>query len=324
MDSNYTICAAVLKSRIDSLIQLGANRKDVLDIVDLKLELINNPEEMIPLNKLVDLENVSSELTNSEHIAFRIVDECRKSGDTRTGILGEVAASSNTIGEAFQVAARYTRLMSNAVQISIKNDKDNYRFSYLRNPFRFNTIFDSELAIIDAYDILSKYGKVYTLGFCHDKPKYLDRYNSRFKSVIKFQQLENFIDFDSSIFSAPNPFSQPYINKIITKYADKLLAQYSQVSNLIEKVSNLILLNLATGRVSIDFIAEELNMSRQTLYRRLKELNTSFSDVFNLIRQNLSQQYRLSGKYSQLEIAFLLGFSDGSSYNRASKKWKSG
>jgi AraC-like DNA-binding protein len=321
MISSYTVCAAVLKNRIDSLLQLGANKKDILDIIDLEFDLMNNPEEMIPLHKLVDLENAASELTNSDHIAFRIVDECKTTADAKTGILGQVAASSNTIGEAFQVAARYARLMSNAVQISIETNKNISRFSYLRNPFRFNTIVDNEIAIIDSYDILSKFGKILTIGFCHDQPKYLDRYNARFKSKIKFQQLENFIDFDSSIFRAPNPSSQPYVNKIITTYADQLLKKSAQSKNLIEDVSNLIISNLASGRVSIDFISNKLNMSRQTLYRRLKELETSFTEIFNQIQKDLSHKYQHSGNYTQLEIAFLLGFADSSSYNRARKKW---
>lgn len=322
MESNYTICAAVLKNRIESLLQLGVNRNDILDVINMDFKQINNPEEMIPINKLIALENIASKLTNSNDIAFRIIDECKSTGDAKTGILGQVAASSNTIGEGFQVAIRYTKLMSNAVEISIKDDNKVCRFSYLRKPFILNTIIDSELAIIDAYDILGKFGKIHTVGFVHEKTNYFDKYRSRFNTIINFKQSKNYIEFDSSIFDVPNPHSQPYINKIITSYADQLLEKSSQTNYLIEEISNLILSNLATGRVSIDFISKELNMSRQTLYRRLKEFHTSFTEIFNQIQKDLSHKYQHSGNYTQLEIAFLLGFSDGSSYNRARKKWK--
>ena len=220
---------------------------------------------MIPLIKLIKLENIASELTNSNDIVFRIIDECKSIGDTKTGILGQVAASSSTIGEAFQVAIRYTKLMSNAVHISEKGNNRMIRFSYFRKPFKLNTIVDSELAIIDAYDILSKFGKIHAVGFIHEKTNYFDKYLSKFNSIIKFKQSENFIDFDSSIHSAPNPYSQPYINKIITTHADHLLEKSFQTDNLIEDISKLILSNLASGRVNIDFISQELDMSRQTL-----------------------------------------------------------
>ncbi len=105
--------------------------------------------------------------------------------------------------------------------------------------------------------------------------------------------------------------------------AEQLLEKSSLTKCLIEEVSNLILTTLATGRVSIDFISQELNMSRQTLCRRLKEFDTSFTEIFNQIQKDLSLKYQHSGNYPQLEIAFLLDFSDGSSYNRARKKWKS-
>lgn len=323
MISNYTICATVIKNRIESLLQLGVSQKDILDLVELKYPQLNNPEEMIPLDKLIKLEITASELSNSNDIAFRIIDECKSTGDAKTGILGQVAASAGTIGDAFQIAIRFTKLMSNAVQISLKDNKSIIRFSYLRKPFKLNTILDSELAIIDAYDILSKFGKIHVVGFIHKKTSYFEKYQSRFKSKIEFKQSENFIDFDSSILSTPNPYSQPYINKILTTYADHLLVKSSQTDNLIEDISKLILSNLASGRVSIDFVAQGLNMSRQTLYRRLKGYETSFTEIINQIQQDLSVQYQHSGNYTQQEIAFLLGFSDSSSYNRARKKWKS-
>lgn len=323
MESNYTICAAVFKNRIESIQQLGVGRNDILDAIELKLAQVNSPEEMLPIDKLIKLENVAFKLTNSNDIAFRIIDECKSTSDAKTGILGQVAASSSTIGEAFQVAIRFTKLMSNAVQISVKEYKNIIRFSYLRKPFKLNTIIDSELAILDAYDILSKFGKIYVVGFIHERTTYFDKYLARFNSTIRFNQSENFIDFDAAIFGAANPYSQPYVNKIITSYADYLLEKSSQSGNLIETISNLILSNLATGRVSIDFISQELNMSRQTLYRRLKEYGTSFTEIFSQIQKDLSNQYQHSGNYTQLEIAFLLGFSESSSYSRARKKWES-
>lgn len=322
MESNYTICAAVVRNRIESLVQLGVNRHVIIDEFEIDIKQINNPEEMIPVNKLIALENRASELTNSNDVAFRIIDECKSTGDTKTGILGQVAASSSTIGEAFQVAIRYTALMSNAVHISQKKNNRLIRFRYLRKPFALNTIVDSELAIIDAYDILSKFGKIHTVGFIHDKPGYFDRYLSRFNSTIEFKQAENYIDFDASIFVAQNPYTQPYINKIITAYAEQLLNKSLQTDNLIEDISKMILSNLASGRVSVDFISQEFNMSRQTLYRKLKEYDTSFTEILNQIQKDLSHQYQHSGKYTQFEIAFLLGFSDSSSYIRARRKWK--
>lgn len=322
MESNYTVCAAILKNHIEALLQLGVNNIDIFNVVNMDYKHINNPEEMIPINKLIALENIASKLANSDDVAFRFIDECKNTGDAKTGILGQVATSSSTIGEGFQIAIRFTKLMSNAVQISIKHDNKISRFSYLRNPFNLNTIVDSELSIIHAYDILSRFGNIHAVGFVHEKTDYFDKYKSRFNTKIYFKQLENYIEFDSSILNAPNPYSQPYINKIITSYAEQLLEKYSQNKLLIEDVSNLILTHLATGRVSVDFISQELNMSRQTLYRKLKELDTSFTEIFNQIRKDMSYKYQNSDNYTQIEIAFLLGFSDGSSYNRARKKWE--
>ena len=75
MESNYTICAAVIKNRIESLQQLGVDINNLLDLIELRGTRVNNPEEMIPLDTLIKLENIASELTHSHDVAFRIVDE---------------------------------------------------------------------------------------------------------------------------------------------------------------------------------------------------------------------------------------------------------
>jgi AraC-like DNA-binding protein len=78
---------------------------------------------------------------------------------------------------------------------------------------------------------------------------------------------------------------------------------------------------LPSGHVSIEEIAAKLSMSVRTLRRRLKDSGTSFKDLLAETRRELGERYIQDNSMSLTEVAFMLGFSDSSSFSRAYKKW---
>jgi len=68
-------------------------------------------------------------------------------------------------------------------------------------------------------------------------------------------------------------------------------------------------------------ICDQLNMTPQTLRRRLKEANTSYQEIKDSIRKDASVHYLSKPELSIDEIALLMGFSEASSFHRAFKKW---
>ena len=68
-------------------------------------------------------------------------------------------------------------------------------------------------------------------------------------------------------------------------------------------------------------ICEKLDMTPQTLRRRLKEGNTSYQEIKDSIRKDASVYYLSKPELSIDEIALLMGFSEASSFHRAFKKW---
>lgn len=79
--------------------------------------------------------------------------------------------------------------------------------------------------------------------------------------------------------------------------------------------------SLHKGEVSIDAIASELGMSRATLYRRLKQEGTTFAEVADELRCRMASDYLAARKVSVNEAAYLVGFSEASSFVRAFRRW---
>lgn len=89
-------------------------------------------------------------------------------------------------------------------------------------------------------------------------------------------------------------------------------AKYLQEKDnqFIRQVASIISENMASGKLDIAFIAENMNMSTSSLYRKMKSLTGMGPNEFiSKVRMQEAEQMLIQGKYSISEIAFRLGFS---------------
>ena len=78
---------------------------------------------------------------------------------------------------------------------------------------------------------------------------------------------------------------------------------------------------LDSGEANIDRVAHELGISRQTLYRRLKDEGTTFEEILDRLRHRLALRYLRQDKLSVKTASYRLGFSDPAAFSRAFKRW---
>lgn len=78
---------------------------------------------------------------------------------------------------------------------------------------------------------------------------------------------------------------------------------------------------LATGEVRIDRVAADMGLSRQTLYRRLKDEQVTFEELLDGLRHRLALRYLRADRVSVKSVAYRLGFSDPAAFSRAFKRW---
>lgn len=73
--------------------------------------------------------------------------------------------------------------------------------------------------------------------------------------------------------------------------------------------------------LSIDFIAEELNLSKRTLQRRLQQQDISFAHLRDQVRFHHAINYLVENSLSIDSISGALDFSDRTSFTNAFKRW---
>jgi AraC-like DNA-binding protein len=101
-------------------------------------------------------------------------------------------------------------------------------------------------------------------------------------------------------------------------------AQYSRLSKeacAIEKSEFLLPLLLCLGEANKDRLAELMCISPRTLQRKFNERGTSFRELLQRTRIQLSEHYFRNTKVSCSELGFALGYQDYKQFNRAFKTW---
>ncbi len=107
----------------------------------------------------------------------------------------------------------------------------------------------------------------------------------------------------------------------------KSLEEYQMAAELPEglgisgKVVEVLKRRIGQASLSIDNIAEELNLSKRTLQRRLQQQGISFAELRDKVRFHYSIDYLVKQQISIDRISSTLDFSDRTSFTNAFKRW---
>ena len=92
-------------------------------------------------------------------------------------------------------------------------------------------------------------------------------------------------------------------------------------NSFIRQVAAIISANLTSGKLDISFIAQEMNMSTSSLYRKMKSLTGMGPNEFiNKVRMREAEEMLIQGKLSISEIAFRLGYSTPTYFRQCFKE----
>jgi len=99
------------------------------------------------------------------------------------------------------------------------------------------------------------------------------------------------------------------------------LSELQTSTSTSERVRAVLLEALPSGSGSIDSVSKRLAIGKRTLQRRLKNEGLSFQELLNRTREELARHYLTKTAISNVEISFLLGFEEPSSFFRAFHNW---
>jgi len=101
----------------------------------------------------------------------------------------------------------------------------------------------------------------------------------------------------------------------------KSMAHNKTDENFLKKLDEEILKNITDPNLSVESLSEMMNMSRSTLYRKIKDIsNMSPNELINLVRLKKAAELLLNSDYKMYEIADIVGYRSQTSFGRNFQK----
>ena len=301
----------------------GADVGALLGRFGLSEERLLLPEARIPHQTWIDLLEAGPAVTGDPHFGLHAAAQLAPG---LAHLLGHLAGSEKTAGEAYGVAARYLRVLHEGITIALDRDGDSASC-------RLVTAEGLHLPPIATEFLLANwvcYGRkilgdvdieLTEVRFTHPARTEIDEYRRAFESRVVFGAERNELIFPAWNLELPMANADPVLAAVLAEKIERLLAQFSDQPSLGSRVREWLIAQLRGGNPRIDALAEHLHMSERTLRRRLAEEGMTFKRILDEVRRELAIGYVQERQLSTGEIAFLLRYSEPSAFQRAFKRW---
>jgi AraC-like DNA-binding protein len=288
----------------------------------LTLLQIDNATLRLSVNSQIKFLNLVAAGLGDELFGFHLAQDF----DLREiGTLYYIMASSETLGEALQRAARYSRITNEAVHLKYQKNRDVVvRFEYVdvaRHQDRHQIEFFM-IALVRLVRHLSGHNLLPTrVTLTHHRNGFRSAFKSFFGHDVTFGSATDEIAFAASVVPMPLASADPFLHAMLIEQCERMHIDRLRPAALRAGVENEIAPLLPHGNAQASEIARKLGMSQRTLARHLAAEGLSFTVILDEMKFDLAKHYLMEADLPITTIAWLLGYQEVSAFTHAFKRW---
>lgn len=241
-------------------------------------------------------------------------------------VIDYMAFNAGTVGEAFRCSTRYFPIINTAVRLKLDESADPITLDVedesgpagVSRPYAEYCLAAYVLRVRAATGVTFP---VRSVTFVHRAPPDVREHERVFGAPVRFEADHNRVSIDRAAWETPTNRANPGVLQVLTEHADLLLQKLPRGPGLVERMRRAIGGRLRGGDPSLENVARDLSMSPRSLQRHLQELGFSYHALADEVRAATARLYLEQPDIAIAEVAYLLGFSDQSTFNRAYKRW---
>lgn len=314
---------------VSSLIEtgetLGLNRAALLEKLSLSESSLTEQGRRLSLVQLMKAGYEIIQMTGEP--ALGLISG-RNSVITALGYPGLLAMSADTVGEALAQLCFFECLTSRChrgqSKLLIHEGVGTLSF-YSIAPYNTYNIFVVDKAVAGWHSLLGWLtgieDLVASVHFEFPAPGYLSVYDTLFNCPVYFGASENSIRLKKGALDTPVIYRDSNLFQSLQAQCFQQMELLSQKFSMGHKVQNAIGPLLHDGSLTIEDVSKHLQLPSWTIRRRLSEEGLSFQMILDETRKDIAINYVKQPSLSLGEIAFKMGFSNTSAFQRAFKRW---
>ena len=316
--------AGSAKWLITQLIERAFSVDRILSGTGLKQVWLKKENAKISPSQYCTLVLNALELTGDPALGLKIFQQADLNWH---GFWGYAIMSSPTLGDASRISQKFWELNGSLVKIDFNKGKETSAWdiqpAFPMKDHRVMVYAVEEWLSAVQRDVNFMTGReliASEIRLAYPEPEYSPLYRQTFKCPIHFNCPTNRLSYSSKYLTLSLVTTNPEVAQLCVQQCEKMLAELSRSDELIDTIHRLIV--ISPGHYTkAEAIAKQLGISSRSLSRRLNERNTTFHSILNEIRLALAKEYLLNTDFSIDQIAYMVGFSETSSFRRAFKTW---
>jgi AraC-like DNA-binding protein len=308
---------------LDTIAGAGANPDQILGMLGLERSDFANHDGFIASSAYTRILEEAARATGDECFGLHFGEHF----DPRDiGALVYVILNSPTIAAAIENTGRYLRIHNEAVRLFFRIKGQKAYLSFLHSeialdPTRQHNEYTMAVGLKTFRIIGGSQWMPHEVHFAHAAPPHTSEHLRVFGSRVLFGCATNSLIFERDFVDQRLPATDARLYRILKQHAERMLSEMVREDDLFAAVRKSIVESIGEGNPTLARSTKILPMSSRTLERRLKEHGTSFKQLADDTRRRLALDYLLDGTHTLTQIAFLLGYSEVSAFNRAFKRW---
>ncbi len=318
MSEEFKVLASVYRSLIDILKEDGYSGADVAEKLNIDLNKLGTPREMLTLETITGLWQLGYE-SRGPTIGIQVGSRVKMIDFQDVGIF---LASTENVEDWMRQMDRYSGLFSNLGRVETEMTAKALEVSILYTPavpLKHERLeFIALIIYILASQFLASPLRLTRIELTRSKPDDSSPWDEAFGTKVKWGAPVTKYVISHEEAKRPILTRNPQMKKDFQMLLNSRLEEVTRESPLTE-VRTEMMKQLHDG-ASVESVASALNMSVRSLQRKLEQAGYSYSKLLSEIRVDMAKHYLELGAPVP-EVADMLGYADVSGFNKAFKRW---
>lgn len=267
--------------------------------------------------------NLIAEAMNDRLLGYHVV---QNTDLRRLGFLYYVVASSGTLGDALQRAARYSEIVNEGVSLETKFGKTlRIRFEYAgvsRHSDRHQIEAWITAIVRTCRELTGRGLRPLSVQITHQRIPESHEFDGFLGRKAEYGAGMDEVSFSGDVAKLPIVSADPYLNEVLITCCEQALASRKARPDVLRaSVENKIAVLLPHGQARVDIVAQKLGTSPRSLRRKLSAEGVTFERLREDLRFALAKRYLAERDLPISRIAWLLGYREVSAFSHAFRRW---
>ncbi|HET9233694.1 MAG TPA: AraC family transcriptional regulator, partial [Candidatus Eisenbacteria bacterium] len=317
-----TIAATSTLAMLRTAEARGVETADLVTQAGLTRDFLEDPDARLPGPTVLGIWNALRDRTGDPALQL-VAPSTLPFGAYR--VIDYLVGAAATVGDGIRYFTRFFGLIADAVTLTIDRDRDAYCLSLKMAdggpvpPMYVDYVF---AALVTRIRMRIRHDlPVLRVELRQVEPGNTGPYVHVFDAPIEFGAPADRLCFSAETWGLPIEGADAALARVLEEHARILARRIPQYTPGFRTDVQVAIASALPDGGSVGEVARALHMSVRTLQRKLVEAGTSFREISDSVRGQLAEEYLTDANVSIAEVAFLLGFSDQSSFNRAFRGW---